>query len=122
MQAGTRGDDMIVAVTEDLMLRTRLEAAAPPAGIRVTQNLAEAGSLAREASLLLVDLDYGAGEVGVLLSGVRRLAERPRVIGWVTHVRWKESEPLHRLCDRVVTRRDLVAELPAILEEPPRAG
>lgn len=113
---------MIVAVTEDLILRARIEAAAPRGAVRVTPNLAEAGRLAPEASLLLVDLDYGAGEVSVLLSAVRRLPERPRVVGWVTHVRWKETAPLHRLCDRVVTRRDLVADLPSILNEASSAG
>jgi hypothetical protein len=106
---------MIVAVTEDLILRARLEAATAHGQMKVTDNLAEAARLVGEAKLLLVDLEYGAAEIGVLLSVVRRLHSRPYTIGWVTHVRWKETEPLHRLCDRVLTRRDFVAELPSIL-------
>ena len=107
---------MIVAVTEDLILRARIEGAAPRGQLKVTENLAEAGRLLSGAALLLVDLDYGAAEIGVLLSAVHRLPERPYTIGWVTHVRWKETEPLHRLCDRVLTRRDFVAQLPSLLE------
>ena len=117
----TKEAGMIVAVTEDLILRARLEEAAPRGQLKVTANLVEAGRLAAEASLLLVDLEYGAAEVGVLLSSIRRLPSHPYTIGWVTHARWKETAPLHGLCDRVVSRRDFVVELPALLSPDKRA-
>jgi hypothetical protein len=69
-----------------------------------------------------VDLEYSAASVGVLLSAVRRLAERPRVVGWVTQARWEETAPLHRLCDSVYVRKDFVERIGDVLGSDKAAG
>ncbi|MEE9221426.1 MAG: hypothetical protein V3U34_07875, partial [candidate division NC10 bacterium] len=39
------------------------------------------------------------------------------VLAFTTHAAWKQTTPLHRLCDQVVTKEVLARDLPVLLQK-----
>jgi CheY-like chemotaxis protein len=71
--------------------------------------------LAEGPGLILLDLTASQLDMGAALDAVDAAGRPGPVVGWTTHVLWKETRPLHDRCDRVVTRETLTAELPELL-------
>ncbi|HSE95432.1 MAG TPA: hypothetical protein VLD61_06040 [Methylomirabilota bacterium] len=109
----------VLALVRDLLFSSRIGETARRLGVRfrVARSVEDFRTALTEApGVILVDLTARGLD---LADALRAVAEAPRpapVIGWTTHVLWKETAPLHAACTRVVTREQLTAELPELLQ------
>jgi CheY-like chemotaxis protein len=109
----------VLALAPDLLFSSRIGETARRLGLRfrVARSVEDfRTALAEAPDVILVDLTASALD---LARALQAAAETPRaapVIGWTTHVLWKATTPLHAACTRVVTREQLTAELPELLQ------
>jgi CheY-like chemotaxis protein len=109
----------VVALVPDLLFSSRIGETARRLGypFRVARTAEELERILAEAPrLVLVDLTARGLDLEAALAAIAATDRSTPVVGWTTHVLWKATKPLHRLCTRVVTRETLTAELPELLE------
>jgi bacterioferritin (cytochrome b1) len=63
----------------------------------------------------MLDLTASSLDGDAALREIEAAGRPAPVLGWTTHVLWKETKALHARCDRVVTRETLTGELPELL-------
>lgn len=76
---------------------------------------------ARQLAPSLVIVDLTAEEVNLegplmQLRGETQTATIP-LLAFTTHAAWKQTAPLHRLCNQVVTKEVFSRDLPALLQK-----
>ena len=111
----------IVAMIEDLLFRTKVEAAASRLGVPVT--LAPDGPAAvqalRQAAaplLLFVDLNHAGLDPLDAIRTVRRASPSARIIGYYAHVREElRAQAAAAGCTEVLPRSAFVQRLPTLL-------
>jgi 1,2-phenylacetyl-CoA epoxidase catalytic subunit len=114
------GAPLVLGLVPDLVFGSRVAEAAGRLGygFRVTRSVAElSGALAAAAPaprLVVMDLTARGVDCDAALAAVEAHGA-PAVLGWTTHVAWRETRRLHARCAQVVTREQLTAELPALL-------
>ena len=113
----------ILGLVPDLFFSTKLRDTAAYLGHSATISRTPDDLLnkARELSPDLVIVDLTAEDVN-LNEPLRQL--RPKgeasptpLLAFTTHAAWKQTAPLHPLCDQVVTREVLARDLPALLQK-----
>jgi len=115
----------IVALVRDLLFQTRIAETARRLGYpcRTVRSVDELrAGLAEAPGLVMLDLTATAVDLDAALGAVEAAGRPAPVLGWTTHVLWKQTKPLHGRCDRVVTREELTEKLPDLLRdclEPP---
>ncbi|MBW8004375.1 MAG: hypothetical protein FVQ06_01145 [candidate division NC10 bacterium] len=69
--------------------------------------------------LVIVDLTAEAANLEESLTALRLEGETAPVpiLAFTTHAAWKQTAPLHRLCNQVVTKEVLARDLPALLQK-----
>jgi hypothetical protein len=102
----------------DLLFQTRIADTARRLGhpcrtVRSVEDL-RAG-LGDGPGLVMIDLTASALDLDAALGAVEAAGRPAPVLGWTTHVLWKETKPFHGRCDRVVTREELTETLPDLL-------
>jgi hypothetical protein len=108
----------ILALVRDLLFQTRIADTARRLGYpcRTVRSLDELrAGLGDRPSLVMIDLTATAVDLDAVLGAVEAAGWPAPVLGWTTHVLWKETKPLHGRCDRVVTREELTEKLPDLL-------
>ena len=108
----------VLALVRDLLFQTRIADTARRLGhpcrtVRSVEDL-RAG-LGDGPGLVMIDLTASALDLDAALGAVEAAGRPAPVLGWTTHVLWKETKPLHGRCDRVVTREALTEKLPDLL-------
>jgi len=109
----------VLALVRDLLFSSRIGETARRLGyrFRVARSVEDFRSaLAEPAGVILVDLTAQGLDLAGALRAVAETEQPAPVIGWTTHVLWKETTPLHARCTLVVTREQLTAELPELLQ------
>ncbi|MFQ5882965.1 MAG: hypothetical protein ACE5I9_10925 [Candidatus Methylomirabilales bacterium] len=113
----------ILGLVPDLFFSTKIRDTAKHLGhtvtfLRMTDDLIQK---ARDLSpaLLIVDLTVEGINLEEPLSRLRLEAETASIplLAFTTHVAWKQTAPLHRLCSQVVTKEVLARDLPALLQK-----
>ena len=68
-------------------------------------------------ALLVVDLTAQGTSLEGTLTQLRREPQASPIplLAFTTHAAWKQTAPLHRLCDQVVTKEALARDLAALL-------
>jgi DNA-binding NarL/FixJ family response regulator len=113
---------------DDLFFRTRIEATASAAGVRVVVSGTVADLLERMREswgAVLVDLGGGmpgdgpeGGSAIAAIQALKRLPDPPRVVAWGSHVDAKGFEAARAAgADRVLPRSAFTRRLPEILRE-----
>jgi len=108
----------ILALVRDLLFQTRIADTARRLGYpcRTVRSLDELrAGLGDTPGLVMIDLTATAVDLDAVLGAVEAAGRPAPVLGWTTHVLWKETKPLHGRCDRVVTREELTEKLPDLL-------
>jgi hypothetical protein len=108
----------ILALVRDLLFQTRIADTARRLGYpcRTVRSLDELrAGLGDPPGLVMIDLTATAVDLDAVLGAVEAAGRPAPVLGWTTHVLWKETKPLHGRCDRVVTREELTEKLPDLL-------
>ena len=108
----------VLALVRDLLFSSRIGETARQLGLRfrVARSVEDFRSALAEApGLILVDLTAPGLDLAGALRAAAEMTPPAPLIGWTTHVLWKETAPLHAACTRVVTREQLTAELPELL-------
>jgi hypothetical protein len=108
----------ILALVRDLLFQTRIADTARRLGYpcRTVRSLDELrAGLDDTPGLVMIDLTATAVDLDAALGAVEAAGRPAPVLGWTTHVLWKETKPLHGRCDRVVTREELTEKLPDLL-------
>jgi 1,2-phenylacetyl-CoA epoxidase catalytic subunit len=114
------GAPLVLGLVPDLVFGSRVAEAAARLGygFRVARSVAElVGALATASPaprLVVMDLTARGVDCDAALAAVEAQGG-PAVLGWTTHVAWRETKRLHARCAQVVTREQLTAELPALL-------
>lgn len=116
---GSEGGGRVVAVVKDLFFVARVRETARLAGVplefaRAPEEL-ERALAASPAALVLIDLTTPAWDYPALFAALERAEPRPGVLAFTTHALAAQTRPLHRRCDRVVTKETLTQELADIL-------
>ncbi len=108
----------ILALVRDLLFQTRIADTARRLGYpcRTVRGLDELrAGLGDTPGLVMIDLTATAVDLDAALGAIEAAGRPAPVLGWTTHVLWKETKPLHGRCDRVVTREELTEKLPDLL-------
>jgi len=111
-------EPVIVAHVTDLLFSSRIAETARRLGYRfqAARSLADLRqALAGQPALVMLDLTASGLDGDAALREIAAAGRPAPVLGWTTHVLWKETKPLHARCDRVVTRETLTDELPELL-------
>ncbi len=114
---------MILGFVPDLFFSTKIRDTAKYLGhtatiSRTTDDLIrKAGELS--PILIIVDLTAEGVDLEQPLTQLRLEAETAPVpvLAFTTHAAWKQTTPLHRLCDQVVTKEVLARDLPVLLQK-----
>ena len=114
---------MILGFVPDLFFSTKIRDTAKYLGhtatiSRTTDDLIQkAGELS--PILIIVDLTAEGVDLEQPLTQLRLEAETAPVpvLAFTTHAAWKQTTPLHRLCDQVVTKEVLARDLPVLLQK-----
>jgi len=110
---------MILAFVPDLFFSTKIQDTAKHLGHTATVSRTPDDFVrkAQELSpaLLIVDLTAEGTSLEELLMQLRRETSPIPLLAFTTHAAWKQTAPLHRLCDQVVTKEALARDLPALL-------
>jgi DNA-binding response OmpR family regulator len=114
---------MILGLVPDLFFSTKIRDTAKYLGYtatisRTTDDLIQkAGELS--PILIIVDLTAEGVNLEEPLTQLRLEAETTPVpvLAFTTHAAWKQTTPLHRLCDQVVTKEVLARDLPVLLQK-----
>jgi hypothetical protein len=107
----------VLALVRDLLFQTRIADTARRLGYpcRTVRSVDELrAGLGDGPGLVMIDLT-AAVDLDAALGAVEAAGRPAPVLGWTTHVLWKETKPLHGRCDRVVTREELTEKLPDLL-------
>ncbi len=113
----------ILGFVPDLFFSTKIRDTAKYLGhtatiSRTTDDLIQK---ARELSPTLIIVDLTAEGVN-LEEPLTQLRTEPEtapvpVLAFTTHAAWKQTAPLHRLCNQVVTKEVLARDLPVLLQK-----
>ncbi len=112
---------MILAFVPDLFFSTKIQDTAKHLGhtATVSRTTDDFVRKAQELSpaLLIVDLTVEGTSLEELLMQLRREIQASPIplLAFTTHAAWKQTAPLHRLCDQVVTKEALARDLAALL-------
>lgn len=114
---------MILGFVPDLFFSTKIRDTAKYLGhtatiSRTTDDLIQkVGELS--PILIIVDLTAEGVDLEEPLTQLRLEAETTPVpvLAFTTHAAWKQTSPLHRLCDQVVTKEVLARDLPVLLQK-----
>ncbi|MFQ5803228.1 MAG: hypothetical protein ACE5JQ_10070 [Candidatus Methylomirabilales bacterium] len=114
---------MILSLVPDLFFSTKIRDTAKYLGCtatisRTTDDLIQkAGELS--PTLIIVDLTAEGVDLEEPLTQLRLKAETASVpvLAFTTHAAWKQTAPLHRLCNQVVTKEVLARDLPVLLQK-----
>lgn len=114
---------VILGFVPDLFFSTKIRDTAKYLGhtatiSRTTDDLIQkAGELS--PILIIVDLTAEGVDLEQPLTQLRLEAETAPVpvLAFTTHAAWKQTTPLHRLCDQVVTKEVLARDLPVLLQK-----
>ncbi len=114
---------MILGFVPDLFFSTKIRDTAKYLGhtatiSRTTDDLIQkAGELS--PILIIVDLTAEGVDLEQPLTQLRLEAETAPVpvLAFTTHAAWKQTAPLHRLCNQVVTKEVLARDLPVLLQK-----
>ena len=109
---------MILAIVDDLLFRSKLEAAAAHLGTPLT--IAADASLARHPgsgwSRVLIDLNLSRGDALAMIRTLRAADPDVPVIGYCSHVqRDLQEHALAAGCTQVLPRSAFVQQLPELL-------
>lgn len=113
----------ILGLVPDLFFSTKIRDTATYLGHTATISRTPDDLLnkARELSpdLLIVDLTAEDVNLDEPLRKLRQETDTSRVplLAFTTHAAWKQTTPLHPLCDQVVTREALARDLAALLQK-----
>lgn len=110
------------ALLDDLFFRSRIEATAEAAGVRVlvSRTPAELADRLEEAGGggVLVDLGLSAGDPAEAIRALKRRADPPTVVAWGSHVDVESLEAARAAgADRVLARSAFTRRLPDLLRE-----
>jgi len=111
----------ILAFVPDLFFSTKIQDTAKHLGhtATISRTTDDFVRKAQELSpaLLIVDLTAQGTSLEELLMQLRRESQASPVplLAFTTHAAWKQTAPLHRLCNQVVTKDELSRDLPALL-------
>ncbi|MGH7359277.1 MAG: ferritin-like domain-containing protein, partial [Candidatus Rokuibacteriota bacterium] len=108
----------VVAHVADLLFSSRIAETARRLGYRfqAARSLGDLrAALEGRPALVMLDLTASGLDQDAALREIDAAGRPAPVLGWTTHVLWKETKPLHGRCDRVVTREKLTEELPDLL-------
>jgi len=108
------------ALLDDLFFRSRIEATAEAAGVRliVSRTLAELLDRIDEAggAGVLVDLGLGTPDAAEAILALKRRPEPPTVVAWGSHVDAEAMEAARAAgADRVLARSAFTRRLPDLL-------
>jgi len=112
---------MILAFVPDLFFSTKIQDTAKHLGhtATISRTTDDFVRKAQELSpaLLIVDLTAEGMGLEELLAKLRIETETAPIplLAFTTHAAWKQTAPLHRLCNQVVTKDELSRDLPALL-------
>ena len=111
----------IVALVPDLFFSTKISETARHLGrsvqiVRKPEVLSEAVTT-HAPRLVILDLTAQVNYDALLTAIRNRDGEGPTILAFTTHADWKQTLPLHPLCDQVVTKDQLTRELPALLQK-----
>ena len=116
-----RDGKTILAFVPDLFFSTKIQDTAKHLGHAATISRTP-GDFVRKAqelspALLIVDLTAEGMGLEELLAKLRLETETAPIplLAFTTHAAWKQTAPLHRLCNQVVTKDELSRDLPALL-------
>ena len=111
----------ILAFVPDLFFSAKIQDTAKHLGhtATVSRSTADFVRNAQDLSPALVIVDLTAEETGLddvlmRLRAEERTASIP-LLAFTSHAAWKQTAPLHRLCDQVVTKEALARDLPVLL-------
>ena len=114
---------MILGFVPDLFFSTKIRDTATYLGHTATISRTPDDLLnkARELSPDLLIVDLTAEDV-ILEEPLRQLRQEGDIspvplLAFTTHAAWKQTAPLHALCDQVVTKEVLARDLPALLQK-----
>jgi len=109
---------MILAIVDDLIFRTKLEAAAAQLGIPLTI-ASDAGQALRNGqpwSRVLIDLNLSRGDALAIIRDLRATHPGTPVIGYCSHVQHDlQRQALEAGCTTVLPRSAFVQQLPELL-------
>jgi CheY-like chemotaxis protein len=111
----------ILAFVPDLFFSAKIQDTAKHLGhtATVSRSTADFVRNAQDLSpaLLIVDLTAEGMGLEELLAKLRLETETAPIplLAFTTHAAWKQTAPLHRLCNQVVTKDELSRDLPALL-------
>ena len=106
---------MILAVTDDFLFRSKLEATARALGTSLTV-AADAGSMQGYAwSRGLIDLNLSRGDAIAMVRDIRAAHPNLPIIGYCSHVQQDlQQQALAAGCTAVLPRSTFVQQLPAL--------
>ncbi|MBW8056737.1 MAG: hypothetical protein V3U42_08790 [candidate division NC10 bacterium] len=113
----------ILAFVPDLFFSTKVRDTANYLGhtVEISRTTADLIQKARELSphLLIVDLTAEDVNLEEPLTQLRGEAESLPIplLAFTTHAAWKQTAPLHPLCNQVVTKEVFARDLPALLQK-----
>ena len=111
---------MILAIVDDLLFRSKLEAAAVQLGVSLTI-AADAGSMPRNGqplSRVLIDLNLSRGDSLAMLRELRAAHPSIPIVGYCSHVQQDlQQQALEAGCTTVLARSAFVQQLPELLSE-----
>ena len=116
-----RDGKTILAFVPDLFFSTKIQDTAKHLGhaATISRTPDDFVQKAQELSpaLLIVDLTAEGMGLEELLAKLRIETETTPIplLAFTTHAAWKQTAPLHRLCNQVVTKDELSRDLPALL-------
>ena len=109
---------MILAIVDDLLFRSKLEAAAAQLGVLLTI-VADTSSVPRNGqpwSRMLIDLNLSRGDALAMIRDLRQAHPGIPVIGYCSHVQQDlQQQALEAGCTRVLARSAFVQQLPELL-------
>lgn len=109
---------MILAIVDDLIFRSKLEAAAAQLGVALTI-AADAGAVPRNGqpwSRALIDLNLSRGDALAMIRDLRAAHPDLPVIGYCSHVQQDlQQQALEAGCAMVLPRSAFVRQLPELL-------
>jgi hypothetical protein len=111
-------DRPVLVLGRDLLFGSRIGETARRLGYpcRTARSLEDfRAGLGERPGLIMVDLTDRVLDLDAALAAVDGAGRPAPVLAWTTHALWKATTPLHKRCDRVVTREELTATLPDLL-------
>ena len=117
---------LVLAVVDDLLFQSKIEAAALQAGVAVNvardRHALLSGSDHPSWALTFIDLELIADDPLAVLTHVKQLAPSAPVIGFCSHGDVELQERARQAgCDVVMPRSAFVRELPQLLQPPSSA-